>query len=657
MSRQDGGSRGPRGRRNVGVKDRTMNRFTVFDPDVASQYDYDDDEQPAAIRQKAGARGAADMVMRALGGRVGGNARENKQLLNRAGGGRKELIFLVTVRNAARTGKERVLRLLSDSVTNFRPIAPKTNACDIEFYLTSNEDTEAVRLMSRRLADSKNPSNKYIIFATKQPAPWEQLKPNTKHIIEDVVKNRYSPLSNSLDLSDFTNDRKFADAGVHCALFNNAVMVHVADIVNRNFATIQGLSLKGNRLRLLDFTSTLVFAAPHVVELDLSDNALTRIDELDRIRGWHIEKLHLENNELVSKFTEASSYASAVHDYFPRVNYLDGVYINVDPLKLNANEDESGDNLPPYRTGFCPDANIRTHVESFLLEYLSLYDGANGEETRKRLMNAYDDNAIFTYSISTVRDARIVPRGDDDAYQNYIRSSHNILRESNWSRYRDKIVYKGAMDVAVALSKLPLTNHVKDSFVLDFNFISSNLVVFTLQGIFRDGKDAFRTDGDSKYFVRNFVAVPKPDNTMAILSDMLTLTPIGLERMVRFNKLLKQSSEMAQREQLGISHSTDFLSNMDMNTNAFAPPPPPTPQPPMTAIPAPLENQPTSSSAPIYNVNDPYIQQEMIKQFCQASGMKAEWSEKCLKDMAWNFEEAGRVFAEMKDRIPPEAFA
>lgn len=86
-------------------------------------------------------------------------------------------------------------------------------------------------------------------------------------------------------------------------------MVHVADIVNRNFATIQGLSLKGNRLRLLDFTSTLVFAAPHVVELDLSDNALTRIDELDRIRGWHIEKLHLENNELVSKFTEASSYA------------------------------------------------------------------------------------------------------------------------------------------------------------------------------------------------------------------------------------------------------------------------------------------------------------------------------------------------------------
>lgn len=75
-----------------------------------------------------------------------------------------------------------------------------------------------------------------------------------------------------------------------------------------------------------------------------------------------------------------------------------------------------------------------------------------------------------------------------------------------------------------------------------------------------------------------------------------------------------------------------------MNTNTFAPPPPPTPQPPMTAIPATLENQPTSSSAPVYDINDPFIQQEMIKQFCQASGMKAEWSEKCLKDMGWNFE-------------------
>lgn len=34
---------------------------------------------------------------------------------------------------------------------------------------------------------------------------------------------------------------------------------------------------------------------------------------------------------------------------------------------------------------------------------------------------------------------------------------------------------------------------------------------FTLQGVMRDGRDAFKEAGDSKFFVRNFIIVPKPE--------------------------------------------------------------------------------------------------------------------------------------------------
>lgn len=94
-----------------------------------------------------------------------------------------------------------------------------------------------------------------------------------------------------------------------------------------------------------------------------------------------------------------------------------------------------------------------------------------------------------------------------DAYKNYIKSSHNIMQEPRWGHYREKIIYKGAMDIAVALSNLPVSTHIKESFTLDINLITNTVISFTLQGILRDGRDAFKADGDCKFFVRNFVAI------------------------------------------------------------------------------------------------------------------------------------------------------
>uniref|UniRef100_A0A914C6D8 TAP-C domain-containing protein n=1 Tax=Acrobeloides nanus TaxID=290746 RepID=A0A914C6D8_9BILA len=85
--------------------------------------------------------------------------------------------------------------------------------------------------------------------------------------------------------------------------------------------------------------------------------------------------------------------------------------------------------------------------------------------------------------------------------------------------------------------------------------------------------------------------------------------------------------------------STDAISQMTIESaNASAPPSSP------------------SQAPSAYEKSNPAIQQVMIEQFSQQSGMKSEWSRQCLEDQNWDFEMAGRSFLELRDSIPPEAF-
>lgn len=96
-----------------------------------------------------------------------------------------------------------------------------------------------------------------------------------------------------------------------------------------------------------------------------------------------------------------------------------------------------------------------------------------------------------------------------EAYGQYIRSSHNLCQEDKWERYREKITYKGAMAIAVAVSQLPTTEHDKSSFLLEFLTVRQNILVFTLRGILRDGSDVDNPSGAIKFFTRTFVVVPR----------------------------------------------------------------------------------------------------------------------------------------------------
>ncbi|KAH7716608.1 TAP domain-containing protein [Aphelenchoides avenae] len=641
--------RGPQGKRRD-AKSITMNKFTALDEDIASRYDYDD-EEPEVIRRTKMQIDPVRFIREAM------QARKDRQMLRSTGGQQrnKQIVFQVTVRGIGKgkMNKEYVLKALHDAVEEFKPIAPVIDNNNLTFYVIEKEEAEAVKSMSRRITERNRPANKYMIIYRSIPAPWEVISPKIKQLIQEALQGRYIAGTNTLDLSDFASDKVFTSKGVHAPLFQNGIMIAVAEVVREKYAGIRSLSLKGNRLRSLDFASSLAFRAPNVKELDLSSNSLTRIEELEKIRGWPVESLHIENNGLCQKYTDGASYTSAVHEYFPRVTYLDGITVQVNPFKLNevAQLEESG--LPPIRPGFCRDEGTRSLVETFLSEYFNLYDGQE-TKTRENLIGAYDDDATFTYSIHVLPDAgSYVTKGDDETFKQYLRSSHNIIHMEKWRNYREKIVYRGSMDVAVQLKNMPPTQHIAESFILDFTFVSEALMAFTLQGLFRDGADAFAKDGSVKFFVRNFVVVPKGPGyvsseanvfspihfrKMAIISDILSITPVNVDRIVRYRAMLKKAEEATNQPQPGPSGVQAMPLDAQMAAMGSSSNPPPTPQ-------------------PEYDRADPQIQAAMVDQFSQQSGMKAEWSRKCLEDQNWDFEAAGRAFLEVRDKIPREAFA
>ncbi|KAF7638092.1 hypothetical protein Mgra_00002544 [Meloidogyne graminicola] len=653
MSRQFG---------RLDVKARTM-KYAILDPDIASKYeDLDDDEGFVWSKKGISYRREGPQYKKMIGiieGHITRGQHSSTARVGPSGQNRREMIHEITVKNASRAGKYLVLNLLAESVDRFLPIAPRMDSNgDLRFSIISEDDAEAICAMSKRIADKYNPNMKYVIYKRKVPAPFETLGTSSKHVILEILKTRYNQFTNSLDLSSFQSDPLFQKNNeTPRGLIHNSVVVTIADYVSRHLANIKGIRLNNNNLRTLDFVSSLVYAAPKVVELDMANNAISRIEELAKLSTWQLESVHFENNEFVIGFHDNfAAYTKAVHVHFPLVSYLDGV--SVIPAATKPAGFVTSQSLPKFKTGYFTDESIKKMAENFILEFFGFYDGPDPEQSRQKLINAYDANATFSYSVFILPDTKFVEKGDPEIYSQYVRNSHNIIMQQKWASFRDRLIYRGPMDIAVALSKLPKTEHVKQSFLLDFNFVSNTLMVITLQGIFRDGKtrvgEALSSSTDCKFFIRQFVIVPKAEG-LAIISDILQITPISTQRMEHYNNLLKNA----------------VTSSLPTHLDGMAPPPPSPqqqqqqlllsslqPQTLLTGITGTSNN--TTTLQPIKNemfiegggilqqqqqlqtnfnsTNDLNTRNEMVKQFCVFSGMKPDWSEKCLQDCAWSWE-------------------
>jgi nuclear RNA export factor len=282
---------------------------------------------------------------------------------------------------------------------------------------------------------------------------------------------------------------------------------------------------------------------------------------------------------------------------------------------------------------------VRKVVETFLQEYIALYDAPESDVTRKQLIAAYNENAEFSYSINTLEN-HTQSRGDVETYATYMRGSRNIVYEDRWNSNPDRVRYKGAMDIAVQLAKLPSTKHLVDTFLLDIDFYIENLCGFTLRGLFIDGTEANEHRPHFKLFMRNFLVVSTGEGTMAILCDTLQICPITPTAADAYKEMLANAANDASDlpGSSGVNQPTH--TNITGNSTSNSVPaiivtaaPPPTPQP-----------------------VDANIKRQMIEQFSRQTGMNLPYSERCLEDNNFDYEAAGRRFMEIRSQIPAEAF-
>uniref|UniRef100_A0ABI7YKT6 Nuclear RNA export factor 2-like n=1 Tax=Felis catus TaxID=9685 RepID=A0ABI7YKT6_FELCA len=235
-------------------------------------------------------------------------------------------------------------------------------------------------------------------------------------------------------------------------------------------------------------------------------------------------------------------------------------------------------------------------LKSLILQFLQQYYLIYDSEDRQGLLCAYHYKACFSLTI---------PFNPKDPAPSslckYFKESRNMKKIKD-PYLRVQLLKHTKHDIVCSLSTLPKTQHDISSFVVDMWFHTEMMLCFSVNGVFKEVEG--RSQGSVRAFTRTFIATPTNNSSLCIVNDEL---------------FVRDASP----------NETQSMSSIPVSSS-------------------------TSSSVFILSKE----QQEMVQAFSTQSGMKPEWSQKCLQDNEWNYTRAGQVFTMLKNegKIPEDAF-
>ncbi|CAC5418521.1 NXF [Mytilus coruscus] len=512
--------------------------------------------------------------------------------------------YRVLIPFGKKAGKDGLLKLLNDNLdVPFIPVCFHFEQEKAVFHIQDRQASESLRRLSNRLT---MPNGFKMIVIAKPSGPPSVFTLDEEGIekLKVCMSSRYDPATKALNLSNLYNDANLSQEKIHLALNKQTVMSQVSDIIGENIPELETLDVSENKLMGLENMRDLVSKAPNVVRLNIGKNLIRVIEELEKIKGWKLQELILDGNDLCDRFKDRTAYISAVRKRFPKVIKLDGHDLPP-PITFDL---ESSSSLPPKKGSFFLSPDLQELTVKFLKEYFTIYDSVD----RQSLLPAYQDDALF--SLSTAFNPLI--EYSQPKLHDYMPESRNLLKMSRDPGKRQKVLKKGKLGIVSQLCELPKTTHDYNSFVVDVDHASSTLLSFTVLGVFKE--DSRSDKPPIRSFSRHFVTVPSGPG-MVIVNDMLTVTNASHEQ---FQKAFKSQA--------------------------------PTP----SSSPVPDEGPSVPFPPPACSTSFTPEQQQKIQSFCHDSGMNAEWSAKCLQQYNWDYMEAGKVFSELQkqNKIPPEAF-
>ncbi|MCP9259009.1 Nuclear RNA export factor 1 [Dirofilaria immitis] len=608
----------------MGCQKITMKKLIYYDSDLAPRFDDDDDDgkelDPRLIRLQGRNIGGGY----GRGGRGGGrdrvslkvhlDNRRDRQLQRGAGGSATTTAVVMNqikvVRGAA-IGKDFIMRSIGQYIDDVKPLLFRVDRGDITFFVEDDDTAAAIHAISRRVRDP-NTNAPITFLLSRVSAGFATISMNERDLIAECLKKRYNAETHALDLSEFGLDELFRSRSLHLSLTRNNIMMAVVDLIDQHYGNVIALSMKGNRLRFLDFFACLLYRIKNVKMLDLSANQIDKESELEKLKGWPVETLFLKTILCVVHIQQQN----AIHRVFPKVTMLDGIPVQRSAFYTVPDLDESG-KLPLFKPSFYGTDDHRALIEAFIIEFMTAYDDPD-VNNRKNLINAYDENATFTMCAENLTDAN----------------------ERSLILIQEKVVYKGAMDIIVALRKLPVTKHLMDTFLVDVSLITDKHMCFAVEGFFRDGLEKVGDDDELRFFCRNFVVVNKGVGKIAVVNDMLFVSGVFMERIQRYKSMITNSLKVPADATVA---TTNAMGGMSIADGIQSP----------AAL---VIQQQGPTPAERAAAGDQQMQQQMVEAFCRESRMKPEWSKKCLIDQNWNYEAAGQAFLAVRDKIPVEAF-
>ncbi|KAK9511774.1 hypothetical protein O3M35_000373 [Rhynocoris fuscipes] len=508
--------------------------------------------------------------------------------------------YKVVIRYGARYEKDYILKLLGNYIkpVPFIPIGFKVTNQDISFVIEDHAAAEDLLNADRRITVSDG----FKMSVQVRPFnPIVEIGTKMTEAMTKVMSSRYNAYNKALDISKFHLDSNFLAEGLFCPLNRENVMVAVINIINESIPDLVALDISGNKLSTLHYMKSIIEKVPNLKILHVGKNKLRDIKQLDVLKGLNLEELVLDGNSLCDKFSERDDYIRAVRQRFPRVIKLD--FVDLPPPILF----DVGDNtkLPPSQASFlCDPDRGASFVRAFLEQYYQIYDG----DSRDALLQAYHDNAQFSL------DCHLLPGDHTASFSPYLQDSRNLFRVSSLDR-RIKLLNVGKNKIINTLRNLPKSQHDPASFVVDLVLFTPTLIELNVCGLFKE-KD--KLDTPVKYFNRVFIIVPVGTG-FCIVNEQLTIMLAKQEQIKKVAKIKEASAAAAAA----------------------------IPTPAVATVVPPLQVDP-----------DIATKQQMVTALSVKSGMNLVWSEKCLAETNWNFDQALTAFMQLQKTgsIPEEAF-
>ncbi|GCE97806.1 nuclear mRNA export, poly(A)+RNA binding protein [Zygosaccharomyces mellis] len=546
-------------------------------------------------------------------------------------------------------------------------------------YVASRADAESL-LKWNGIRFAGNNLKFEILSGTGNDAPGTN---STITLLKNFLYKRYNAQTKMLDLGNLHADPDLVQKGLFSSMSTQSKMFPALMKLTSKEPqlVVESVNLSDNNLKDISGITTLAQTFPHLKNLCLANNQISRFRTIEvwKNKFKELRELLMVNNPITSD----KLYRSEMMRLFPKLVILDNVMVR-DEQKLT-----SIYSIPmKIQPFFFENNEIGPSSTDFVTNFLNFWD-----TDRMQLLGLYTPQSQFSISVdSSIPPSSVAESDQNPSFGYYLPYSRNISKVSSEKSIEQRLSL-GPEAMSNLFGSIPKTKHhlqdMPDEYSMQtVTYPQINGFVVTLHGFYEEvGKpDADANNKTSagrsrrfnhghnstnnrlfkKSFDRTWVIVPAGGGVV-IASEMLTVRPFAANAWVQQSPAIQKVLEPQPQPQPPLAPQID---PMNPSFNASPPPQPqmgvgglpvsmgvsPQQQPPMPPVSTPVPLAPTLQLPLEVQARLNPIQLELLNKLHLETKLNAEYTFILAEQSGWNYEVATKGFQNSVNNIPREAF-